>query len=490
MRTVKGVAALAFVAAFAAACSAGAARRRPPPPPRLRPRPRASRRPPRLRGPVPVRRRVRAREPGAQDRRQAHDRRRQPGLSAVLRAVRHATPTRGSSATRPTARASRAPSASRSPRRLGFAEGRRHLDRRAVQQRDRAGPQGLRHRTSARSRYSPERAQAVDLSDGYYDVTQSLVVRRQGQQVRRRRRRSPTSRTASSAPRSGRPASRRSPTSSPRPRSRRSTTPTTLADRGPQERPDRRPRRRPADRVLHHRRAARRRRSSSASSRTPRRGEHFSVVAGQGQPADRVRQRRDRPADATPATLDALATQWLPDQASVARSSSPDPWARHAAQAAAASAVPPPPPAGAPLRAGRRGRPLAADRGRLDRRRLRRSSATSSSTRPGWPRVQESFLNGPIFWESLPKLIAKFWVNVRLFLIAEALILVFGLVLAVLRSLPGPVFFPLRLMATVYVDVFRALPGRARHLRCSASASRRCASRACPTTSSSGRSSR
>ena len=57
---------------------------------------------------------------------------------------------------------------------------------------------------------------------------------------------------------------------------------------------------------------------------------------------------------------------------------------------------------------------------------------------PGWPRFQESFLNGPIFWESLPKLIAKFWVNVRLFLIAEALILVFGLVLAVLRSLSGP----------------------------------------------------
>ena len=78
---------------------------------------------------------------------------------------------------------------------------------------------------------------------------------------------------------------------------------------------------------------------------------------------------------------------------------------------------------------------------------------------PGWPRVQQSFLNGPIFWASLPKLIDKFWVNVRLFLTAEALILVFGLVLAVLRSLSGPVFFPVRLLATVYVDVFRALPG-------------------------------
>jgi polar amino acid transport system permease protein len=77
----------------------------------------------------------------------------------------------------------------------------------------------------------------------------------------------------------------------------------------------------------------------------------------------------------------------------------------------------------------------------------------------GWPEVQRYFLDGKIFAESLPKVLAKFWVNIQLFLIAEVLILVFGLLLAVLRSLPGPVFFPLRLMATVYVDVFRALPG-------------------------------
>jgi len=77
----------------------------------------------------------------------------------------------------------------------------------------------------------------------------------------------------------------------------------------------------------------------------------------------------------------------------------------------------------------------------------------------GWPRFQQAFLNGPIFWESLPKLVEKFWVNVRLFLIAEGLILVFGMLLALLRSVPGPVFTPLRIMATVYVDVFRALPG-------------------------------
>jgi polar amino acid transport system permease protein len=77
----------------------------------------------------------------------------------------------------------------------------------------------------------------------------------------------------------------------------------------------------------------------------------------------------------------------------------------------------------------------------------------------GWPRVQEAFLDPEVFWTSLPKLISKFWTNVQLFLIAEGLILGFGLVLAVLRSLPGPVFTPFRIMATLYVDVFRALPG-------------------------------
>jgi polar amino acid transport system permease protein len=78
---------------------------------------------------------------------------------------------------------------------------------------------------------------------------------------------------------------------------------------------------------------------------------------------------------------------------------------------------------------------------------------------PGWERVRESFLNGEIFWESAPGIIGKFSTNVLLFGIAEILILLFGLLLALLRSMPGPVFFPVRLLATVYVDVFRAVPG-------------------------------
>jgi polar amino acid transport system permease protein len=78
---------------------------------------------------------------------------------------------------------------------------------------------------------------------------------------------------------------------------------------------------------------------------------------------------------------------------------------------------------------------------------------------PGWEDVRRSFLDGENFVESAPRIVQKFGTNVLLFVIAELLILAWGLVLAVLRSLPGPVLFPVRLLATIYVDLFRALPG-------------------------------
>jgi polar amino acid transport system permease protein len=78
---------------------------------------------------------------------------------------------------------------------------------------------------------------------------------------------------------------------------------------------------------------------------------------------------------------------------------------------------------------------------------------------PGWEQVQRSFFDWENFAASAPNIVARFEVNVRLFLIAEVLILALGLVLAVMRSLPGPVLFPVRLLATLYIDLFRALPG-------------------------------
>ena len=78
---------------------------------------------------------------------------------------------------------------------------------------------------------------------------------------------------------------------------------------------------------------------------------------------------------------------------------------------------------------------------------------------PGWPRVQTAFFSPEVFQAALPGIVDKFWINVQLFLIAEALILVLGLGIAVMRSLPGPVFFPVRVLAIAYADLFRAVPG-------------------------------
>jgi polar amino acid transport system permease protein len=76
----------------------------------------------------------------------------------------------------------------------------------------------------------------------------------------------------------------------------------------------------------------------------------------------------------------------------------------------------------------------------------------------GWAVVQETFFNGQVFANSFPELLEAFWLNVRIFLIAEPLILILGLAVALARGLRSPVFLPLRVIATVYTDVFRGVP--------------------------------
>ncbi|HWH38102.1 MAG TPA: amino acid ABC transporter permease [Candidatus Limnocylindrales bacterium] len=78
---------------------------------------------------------------------------------------------------------------------------------------------------------------------------------------------------------------------------------------------------------------------------------------------------------------------------------------------------------------------------------------------PGWERVQAAFFDPELGMRSLPLLLQALWVNVQLFVLAEVTILAFALLLAVMRSLPGPVFFPFRLMAISYIEFFRAIPG-------------------------------
>ena len=80
---------------------------------------------------------------------------------------------------------------------------------------------------------------------------------------------------------------------------------------------------------------------------------------------------------------------------------------------------------------------------------------------PGWSApggVKDAFFNKEIFVESLPKILKAFWLNIRIFVTAEILVLILALVLAIMRSLPGPVFAPLRLLAVSYSILFRGVP--------------------------------
>jgi polar amino acid transport system permease protein len=77
---------------------------------------------------------------------------------------------------------------------------------------------------------------------------------------------------------------------------------------------------------------------------------------------------------------------------------------------------------------------------------------------PGWSRVQDSFFNPRIAWISLPEVLYGLRLNFYVWIMSAVGMLVFGLLLAILRTLRGPVFWPLRALATLYVDLFRGLP--------------------------------
>ncbi|MGW9047706.1 amino acid ABC transporter permease [Streptomyces lydicus] len=77
---------------------------------------------------------------------------------------------------------------------------------------------------------------------------------------------------------------------------------------------------------------------------------------------------------------------------------------------------------------------------------------------PGWPRTRETFFSAEYARKSLPKVLDGLLLNLQLLVACGAAVLVLGLLLAVARTLRGPVFFPLRALATAYTDFFRGLP--------------------------------
>jgi polar amino acid transport system permease protein len=106
------------------------------------------------------------------------------------------------------------------------------------------------------------------------------------------------------------------------------------------------------------------------------------------------------------------------------------------------------------------------------RRRARRGAAISALstivvvgglaaivvTSPGWSSVQETFFSWPDFKRAFPDVLAGFWLDVKMFVVIELVVLAVGLLIALGRTTSGPALFPLRLLAAVYTDLLRGVP--------------------------------
>ena len=292
MRTIKGITALTLVAAFAAACTGGAA-----PPPRA------------AAGGAPA---------SAARPRQRRPRRPRPRRQVVaactpehLQTLRPPASSRSGPTTRPIRRTSSRPTPNPDPWELGDPTNRPGLRGRVAWTiahklgfvgdnvqwvvapfNNAIGP-GAKDFDFYLTQvsYSAERAQAVDLSDGYYDVNQA---RRRGEGQPALEGHDDRGPQGLPVRRPGRHDQLRHDQHRHRPdQGGEGLRHERRRDRGAQERPDRRPRRRPADGVLRDGRAVHRRRD-----RRPVPGARgrraLQRRAGEGQLAHRVRQRRDR----------------------------------------------------------------------------------------------------------------------------------------------------------------------------------------------------
>ena len=85
---------------------------------------------------------------------------------------------------------------------------------------------------------------------------------------------------------------------------------------------------------------------------------------------------------------------------------------------------------------------------------------------PGSAEVRHTFFSPHDMWQSFignPRqgyysVGAALWLNIRMFLVAEVLILLLALAVALVRQSTGPVLTPLRALCVIYVDFFRGVP--------------------------------
>lgn len=76
----------------------------------------------------------------------------------------------------------------------------------------------------------------------------------------------------------------------------------------------------------------------------------------------------------------------------------------------------------------------------------------------GWDSVQQAFFSKPDMRAAWPKVVDGFKLNIKMFMIAEPLVLAFGLLLALVRLTRSAVLFPVRALAIAYIDLFRGAP--------------------------------
>ena len=76
----------------------------------------------------------------------------------------------------------------------------------------------------------------------------------------------------------------------------------------------------------------------------------------------------------------------------------------------------------------------------------------------GFSAVRESFFNCHYAQKAFPRIFDGILLNLRVLFIAEFFVLIFGLAIAIARTTTSPVLYPVRLVATIYTDIFRGMP--------------------------------
>ncbi len=77
---------------------------------------------------------------------------------------------------------------------------------------------------------------------------------------------------------------------------------------------------------------------------------------------------------------------------------------------------------------------------------------------PGWAAVQQAFFDPQVALQALPRVWNGFLFNLQVLGLSVISVGLVALVLASIRTLRGPVFFPARALVAGYTDIFRGLP--------------------------------